>query len=120
MLYRATELIAYPLVRAFFRPVVTGHQHVPKSGAAILAANHLSAADEVFVPVAARRQVAYFAKAEYFSQPGLRGRLVAPTARPSGSSPRAPDHPTVASIGFAPARRGSPSDREPRSSRSDW
>jgi 1-acyl-sn-glycerol-3-phosphate acyltransferase len=75
VLYRATELIAYPLVRGYFRPDVTGRELVPRSGAAIVAANHLSAADEVFTPVCARRQVKYFAKAEYFSQPGLRGRM---------------------------------------------
>ena len=57
VLYRATELIAYPLLRAYFRPEVHGVEHVPRTGAAILAANHLSAADEVFTPVAARRQV---------------------------------------------------------------
>jgi 1-acyl-sn-glycerol-3-phosphate acyltransferase len=77
VLYRATELIGYPIVRALFRPEVTGLEHVVGCGAVIFAANHLSAADEVFTPVAARRQVVYFAKAEYFSQPGLRGRFVA-------------------------------------------
>ena len=87
MLYRATELIGYPIVRALFRPEVTGLEHVPVSGAAIIAANHLSAADEVFTPVAARRQVVYFAKAEYFNQPGLRGRLVARAFREFGHVP---------------------------------
>ena len=77
LLYRVTEVIGYPLVRAYFRPEVTGLEHVPRSGGVIIAANHLSAADEVFTPVAARRQVVYFAKAEYFTQPGLRGRCVA-------------------------------------------
>ena len=77
VLYRATELIAYPLLRAYFRPEVHGLEHVPRTGAAILAANHLSAADEVFTPVAARRQVVYFAKSEYFTPPGLKGRFVA-------------------------------------------
>jgi len=87
VLYRATELIGYPLVRSFFRPWVAGTEHVPVSGAVILAANHLSAADEVFIPVAARRQVAFFAKAEYFTQPGLRGRLVARAFREFGHVP---------------------------------
>jgi 1-acyl-sn-glycerol-3-phosphate acyltransferase len=87
VLYRATELLAYPAVRAYFRPEVTGLEHVPRSGAAILAANHLSAADEVFTPVAAGRQVLYFAKAEYFTQPGLRGRFVARVFREFGHVP---------------------------------
>ncbi len=67
MLYRATELIGYPVVRAYFRPEVSGLEHVVRRGGAIFAANHLSAADEVFTPVAASRQVVYFAKAEYFT-----------------------------------------------------
>jgi 1-acyl-sn-glycerol-3-phosphate acyltransferase len=87
MLYRATELIGYPAVRGYFRPTVTGLENVPRSGAAIIAANHLSAADEVFTPVAARRQVVYFAKAEYFNRPGLRGRFVARVFREFGHVP---------------------------------
>jgi hypothetical protein len=46
VLYRATELIGYPVVRAYFRSEVTGLEHVVRTGAAIIAANHLSAADE--------------------------------------------------------------------------
>ncbi len=87
LLYRATEVFAYPVVRAYFQPEVTGLEHVVRSGAAILAANHLSASDEVFTPVAARRQVAYFAKVEYFNQPGLRGRFVARAFREFGHVP---------------------------------
>jgi 1-acyl-sn-glycerol-3-phosphate acyltransferase len=75
VLYRATELTAYPLLRGYFRPDVTGREHVPRRGPAIVAANHLSASDQVFTPICARRQVVYFAKAEYFDQPGLRGRF---------------------------------------------
>ncbi len=77
MLYRAAELTVSPLLRAYFRPVSTGAQHVPRTGAAIIAANHLSAADEVFTPITARRQVIYFAKAEYFDGPGVRGKVAA-------------------------------------------
>jgi 1-acyl-sn-glycerol-3-phosphate acyltransferase len=75
VLYRATELIAYPLLRGYFRPEVVGGDLVPRSGALIVAANHLSASDQVLTPISARRQVAYFAKAEYFDQPGWRGKL---------------------------------------------
>jgi 1-acyl-sn-glycerol-3-phosphate acyltransferase len=100
LLYRATELIGYPAVRAYFRPEVTGLEHVPRTGAAIIAANHLSAADEVFTPVAARRQVVYFAKAEYFTQPGLRGRFVARVFREFGHVPvdRADTHAAASTI----------------------
>jgi 1-acyl-sn-glycerol-3-phosphate acyltransferase len=87
VLYRVTELIAYPLLRGYFRPEVSGRDNVPRDGAAILAANHLSASDEVFTPVCAQRQVVYFAKAEYFTEPGLRGRLRARMFREFGHVP---------------------------------
>lgn len=87
MLYRVTELVAYPMLRAYFRPAVTGREHVPRHGAAIMAANHLSAADQVMTPICAHRQVAYFAKAEYFNEPGLRGRLKARMFREFGHVP---------------------------------
>jgi 1-acyl-sn-glycerol-3-phosphate acyltransferase len=80
LLYRPPNLWA-------IRPEVTGLAHVPRTGGVIIAANHLSAADEVFTPVSARRQVVYFAKAEYFTQPGLRGRFVARMFREYGHIP---------------------------------
>jgi 1-acyl-sn-glycerol-3-phosphate acyltransferase len=86
-LYRATQLIGYPLLRGYFRPDVTGRQFVPREGPAIVAANHLSAADQVVTPISARRQVIYFAKAEYFTEPGLRGRVRARVFRELGHVP---------------------------------
>ena len=74
MLYRTLELTVAPTLRAVYRPVVTGT--VP-DGPVIIAGNHVSFADEIFTPLAARRQVIYFAKAEYFTTPGLRGRAMA-------------------------------------------
>lgn len=101
VLYRATELIVYPLVRGYFRPEVTGSGHVPRRGAAILAANHLSAADEVFTPFSARRQVIYFAKADYFNRPGWRGRLQARLFRELGHVPVQRDDPRAAASTIA-------------------
>jgi 1-acyl-sn-glycerol-3-phosphate acyltransferase len=101
MLYRATELIGYPLVRWYFRPEVTGLEHLPRTGAVILAANHLSAADEVFTPVSARRQVAYFAKAEYFNGPGWRGKARARLFREFGHVPVDRDDPRAAGATIA-------------------
>ena len=77
MLYRALELTVSPTLRTVFRPEVTGQGNVPRAGAVIIAGNHVSFADEVFTPLAARRQVVYLAKAEYFTMPGVRGRLLA-------------------------------------------
>jgi 1-acyl-sn-glycerol-3-phosphate acyltransferase len=77
VLYRTLELTLAPALRAVFRPTVTGLENVPRTGPVILAANHVSFADEVFTPLAARRQIVYFAKSEYFTGRGLRGRGVA-------------------------------------------
>jgi 1-acyl-sn-glycerol-3-phosphate acyltransferase len=73
--YRALELTLAPALRAVYRPEITGLDGVPAEGPVIFAANHISFADEFFTPLAARRQVVYFAKAEYFTTPGIKGRL---------------------------------------------
>ena len=87
MLYRALELTLAPALRAVYRPEITGAEHVPTHGPVVLVANHISFADEFFTPLAARRQVVYFAKAEYFTAPGLRGRAMAAFFRACGHVP---------------------------------
>jgi len=77
VLYRTLELTLAPALRVVYRPTVTGLEHVPATGPVIFAANHVAFADEFFTPLAARRQVYYFAKAEYFTTPGLRGQAMA-------------------------------------------
>ena len=96
MLYRAAELVVSPVLRAYFRPTVTGVEYVPRTGPGILAANHLSASDEVFTPITARRQVVYFAKAEYFNGTGPRGRLIAWIFTEFGLVPVDRDNPRAA------------------------
>jgi 1-acyl-sn-glycerol-3-phosphate acyltransferase len=77
VLYRTLELTLAPALRAAFRPEVTGAQHIPSDGPVIVVANHQSFSDEFFIPLGARRQVFFFAKAEYFTAPGPRGRAMA-------------------------------------------
>ncbi|HEX3733243.1 MAG TPA: lysophospholipid acyltransferase family protein [Mycobacteriales bacterium] len=62
-----------PLLRLLFRPIVSGREHIPDSGPAILASNHLSFSDSVFLPLMVRRRIVFLAKAEYFKRPGLIG-----------------------------------------------
>jgi 1-acyl-sn-glycerol-3-phosphate acyltransferase len=62
-----------PLLRVVFRPQVEGSHHVPEEGAAILASNHLSYADWLFMPLTLARRVTFVAKAEYFTTPGIKG-----------------------------------------------
>jgi 1-acyl-sn-glycerol-3-phosphate acyltransferase len=56
-----------------FRPHVEGAQHIPDEGPAILASNHLSYADWLFMPLTLTRRVTFVAKAEYFETPGIKG-----------------------------------------------
>jgi len=62
-----------PIVKAIYRPWVTGRENVPTTGAAILASNHLSVIDSVFLPLMLDRPVSFLAKAEYFTGRGLKG-----------------------------------------------
>jgi 1-acyl-sn-glycerol-3-phosphate acyltransferase len=64
-----------PAVRVLFRPRAEGTEHVPARGAAIIASNHLSAADWIFMPLSIRRRVTFLAKAEYFTGSGVKGFL---------------------------------------------
>lgn len=56
-----------------FRPKVTGLRHVPSSGPVIIASNHLSFSDSIFMPLVVPRSVTFLAKSEYFTSPGLKG-----------------------------------------------
>jgi 1-acyl-sn-glycerol-3-phosphate acyltransferase len=62
-----------PPVQLVIRPQVQGAANVPASGAAILAGNHLSAADWILMPLQVKRRVTFLAKAEYFTGTGLKG-----------------------------------------------
>jgi 1-acyl-sn-glycerol-3-phosphate acyltransferase len=54
---------------------VTGAENIPASGGAILAANHQSVVDSVFLPLMVDRPVTFSAKAEYFTASGPMGRV---------------------------------------------
>ncbi len=62
-----------PVLRVVFRPRVEGAENVPAEGPAILASNHLSYADWLFMPLTLPRRVTFVAKAEYFTTPGIKG-----------------------------------------------
>jgi 1-acyl-sn-glycerol-3-phosphate acyltransferase len=64
-----------PLLRLFCRPTIEGVEHVPQHGGAILASNHLAVADSFLLPLLVPRRITFLAKREYFTQPGLVGRM---------------------------------------------
>lgn len=70
------NLLLGPLLRMLFRPWVRGAENVPSTGAAILASNHLSFSDSIFLPLQTRRPVVFLAKSEYFTGKGIKGALV--------------------------------------------
>ncbi len=76
-----------PVLRVLFRPEVEGLEHVPEQGPAILASNHLSYTDWVFMPLTLHRKVTFVAKAEYFTTPGLKGWLQGRFFRSAGQVP---------------------------------
>lgn len=65
-----------PWLRLIFRPLVEGREHVPAQGPAIIASNHLSFSDSIFMPLMVKRKVTFVAKAEYFTGKGIKGWLV--------------------------------------------
>ena len=74
MFYWLMKYVAIgPLVKAIFRPWVTGQDNVPATGAAILASNHLSFADSIFLPLLLDRPMSFLAKSDYFTGRGIRG-----------------------------------------------
>lgn len=111
---------------------------MPATGPAILASNHLSYADWLFLPLVIPRRVTFVAKAEYSAETGIKGWLKrrffsgagqvpidrsgataaegalnllgasSTTGTSSGSTPRAPDPTTAGSIAGERAWRGSP------------
>lgn len=76
MLYWLSKrLFIGPWLRLLFRPQVEGAEHIPAAGPAILASNHLSFSDSIFVPLIMKRRITYLAKSDYFTGPGVKGAL---------------------------------------------
>ncbi|MGV0835359.1 lysophospholipid acyltransferase family protein [Mycolicibacterium thermoresistibile] len=65
-----------PLLSLLGRPKIQGLQHVPSSGPAILASNHLAVADSFYLPLVVRRRITFLAKAEYFTGTGIKGWFI--------------------------------------------
>jgi len=65
--YRLSRVLAGPFLHLMWRPEITGSQHIPASGGAILASNHLSIVDSIFLPLMVDRPVTFAAKSEYFT-----------------------------------------------------
>jgi 1-acyl-sn-glycerol-3-phosphate acyltransferase len=71
-LYSFGKATVAPLLRALWRPKVTGLGHLPRTGPVIMASNHLSVVDSLVIPIMVKRPVYFLAKNEYFRQPLMR------------------------------------------------
>ena len=67
------NLVAGPILKTVFRPWVTGLENIPKTGGVIIASNHLSFIDSVFLPLVLDRRIFFLAKSDYFKGRGLKG-----------------------------------------------
>ncbi|MFJ4405784.1 lysophospholipid acyltransferase family protein [Streptomyces sp. NPDC088910] len=87
MFYGAMKIAIGSPLKAAFRPWVEGLENIPREGPAILASNHLSFSDSFFLPAMLDRKVTFIAKAEYFTSPGVKGKLTAAFFKGVGQLP---------------------------------
>lgn len=81
------NVIAGPLLKALFRPWVVGAEKVPRTGPVILASNHLSVIDSVFLPLYLDRRISFLAKSDYFTGTGLKGWVTRAFMNATGQIP---------------------------------
>jgi 1-acyl-sn-glycerol-3-phosphate acyltransferase len=90
VLYWVIKIVVTPVLRVCCRIKVDGKEHVPRSGPVILASNHRSFLDSIFIPLLIPRRVTFVAKAEYFDDKRVawffRGVGQIPIRREGGSA----------------------------------
>jgi 1-acyl-sn-glycerol-3-phosphate acyltransferase len=67
--YWVLKGILTPILRFLFRVRVEGSEHIPGDGPIIMASNHVSFCDSIFLPLVLKRRITFVAKAEYFDDP---------------------------------------------------
>ena len=64
-----------PALRVYNRPWTEGMDNIPSTGPAIVASNHQAVMDSFYFPLMCPRQLTFLAKSEYFTTPGVVGRI---------------------------------------------
>lgn len=64
-----------PLLRLFWPTKISGKEHLPQTGGAIVASNHLAVVDSFFLPANVKRRIFFLAKSEYFTGTGIKGKF---------------------------------------------
>lgn len=83
-LYGAAKAVVAPASRVVWPQKVEGAHHVPEDGPVVLAVNHLSNIDPLFIGVACPRPVRFIAKKELFDESTFVKRILARTLRALG------------------------------------
>lgn len=81
------HIVVGPIILGLFRPWLRGLENIPKEGGVILASNHLSFVDSIFLPLVVDRRVVFLAKSEYFTGKGLKGWFTRVFFEASGQLP---------------------------------
>lgn len=76
LLYSIGKVTVGKAMMLGWRPHVEGLEHIPKTGGAIFAGNHLSVADELFLGAVVPRHIAFWAKSDYFVGAGASGWVI--------------------------------------------
>jgi 1-acyl-sn-glycerol-3-phosphate acyltransferase len=71
--YAVLKVLMTRLALSIWRPRIEGLENLPAKGPVIIASNHLSFIDSILIPMIAPRRVAYMAKVEYWTTPGIKG-----------------------------------------------
>ena len=86
-IYGAAKTVIAPVTRGLWPVHVEGLRHLPAHGPVILAANHLSVIDPLFMGVALPRPIIFIAKQELFAEGNTAQRLFTRALRAIGQLP---------------------------------
>jgi 1-acyl-sn-glycerol-3-phosphate acyltransferase len=71
--YAVLKVLVMRVALTIWRPRIEGLEHLPERGRVIIASNHLSFIDSILIPLITPRRVAFLAKSEYWTTPGIKG-----------------------------------------------
>lgn len=74
MLYEIAKPAVAGVIRLVWRPRIEGTGNIPDEGPVVLASNHLTYADTVFLPALVRRTVHFLGKSDMFASTSLASR----------------------------------------------
>lgn len=69
------KTVVSPTSKILFKQKVEGLENLPEGGA-IIASNHLAFLDSIFLPLAVPKEVNFLAKSDYFTAPGIKGKII--------------------------------------------